>query len=240
MYAHKDADRIPIIDGPWGTTIERWHREGMPTDIGYVEYFGLDKTVGIGADNGPRWPRQIIEETEEYIIEKTPWGVTYRNWKHIASTPEYLDFTVRDRDTWREAKERMTPDPDRIPWDWIKRDYKSWREAGCWINYGFWFGFDITHAHMVGTENILMMLAEDPEWCAEMFNHELDVDIALFEQIWDAAITPTRSSGRTHGMATLLQPSQLLLLTMQRTTTMIRLQSSSISTAGTTVVLVTV
>jgi len=186
MYAHKEADRIPIIDGPWGTTIERWHREGMPKDVSYIDFFGLDKTAGIGVDNGPRWPREVIEETEDYIIEKTSWGVTYKNWKHMASTPEYLDFTVRDRDTWREAKERMTPDPDRIPWDWLKNNYAAWREAGCWIGYGFWFGFDVTHAHMIGTENMLMMLAEDPEWCADMFQHELDVHIALFDQIWNA------------------------------------------------------
>ncbi len=33
MYAHEEADRIPIIDGPWQTTLRRWHREGLPTDI---------------------------------------------------------------------------------------------------------------------------------------------------------------------------------------------------------------
>ena len=55
MFAHKEADRIPIIDGPWGDTIARWQREGMPADVSYVEYFGLDKVAGIGADNGPRW-----------------------------------------------------------------------------------------------------------------------------------------------------------------------------------------
>jgi uroporphyrinogen decarboxylase len=42
---------------------------------------------------------------------------------------------------------------------------------------------------MVGTENVLMALVEDPEWCMEMFNHELDVDIALFEMILDAGYT---------------------------------------------------
>lgn len=186
MFAHKEADRIPVIDAPWPTTIERWHREGMPEGADYVDFFGLDRIYSIGADNGPRWPEEVIEETEEYRIVKTSWGVTYKNWKHMASTPEYLDFTVRDRDSWREAKERMRPDPDRIDWNALKRDYPKYREAGSWISYCFWFGFDITHAHMVGTENILMMLAEDPEWCADMFQHELDVHIALFDQIWDA------------------------------------------------------
>ena len=28
MYAHEEADRIPIIDSPWGGTIRRWREEG--------------------------------------------------------------------------------------------------------------------------------------------------------------------------------------------------------------------
>jgi hypothetical protein len=42
MFAHREADRIPIIDDPWGATIERWQAEGLPRDVSYREYFGLD------------------------------------------------------------------------------------------------------------------------------------------------------------------------------------------------------
>jgi len=27
MYAHQEADRVPVIDSPWGATIERWQSE---------------------------------------------------------------------------------------------------------------------------------------------------------------------------------------------------------------------
>jgi uroporphyrinogen decarboxylase len=80
----------------------------------------------------------------------------------------------------------MTPDRDRIHWDDLKKNYPVWREKGCWIEAGFWFGFDVAHSWAVGTERLLIALAEDPEWCAEMFNHFLDVDIALFQMVWDA------------------------------------------------------
>ena len=29
MYAHQEADRIPIIDTPWQGTILRWPKEGL-------------------------------------------------------------------------------------------------------------------------------------------------------------------------------------------------------------------
>lgn len=74
MYEHRQADRVPITDSPWGATIERWHREGMPEDADFAEFFGLDRFAYIGVDNSPRYPGKVVEETEEYIIVTSPWG----------------------------------------------------------------------------------------------------------------------------------------------------------------------
>ncbi len=186
MYEHRDADRVPIIDSPWSATIERWHREGMPEDVSYIDFFGLDKVATISTDNSPRYEIKTIEETDDYKITTTSWGVTYKNWKHAASTPEYLDFTITTPDRWLEAKQRMTPTPDRIPWDYLKANYARWKNEGYWIQAALWFGFDITHSHAVGTERLLMAMVTDPDWCVDMFNTELDVDLALLDMIWDA------------------------------------------------------
>ena len=78
MYEHREADRVPVTDGPWGSTIERWHREGLPKDVSYVDYFELDNFAGIGVDNSPQYPSQVIEETEEYVITTTDWGARSR------------------------------------------------------------------------------------------------------------------------------------------------------------------
>ncbi|MCX6377401.1 MAG: hypothetical protein NTU88_15425, partial [Armatimonadetes bacterium] len=186
MFEHREADRVPIIDSPWGTTVERWHREGMPEEVSFVDFFELDHVAGIGADNSPRYETKVIEETDEYVIATNAWGATMRNWKHATSTPEFLDFTVTDRESWAKAKARMTPTDDRIPWDHLKTHYPEWREKDYWIEAGLWFGFDVTHAWMVGTERILIAMIEDPEWCVDMFNHFLDVTLALLDRVWDA------------------------------------------------------
>ena len=183
MFEHREADRVPIIDSPWGATIERWHREGMPRDVSFADYFGLDKTAGVGVDNSPRYEARTLEETDEYRIYTTGWGATQKDWKHAASTPEFLDFTITGPDAWRRAKERMTPTRDRVDWDHLKAHYPRWRRDGRWIEAGFWFGFDVTHAWMVGTERLLIALATDPEWCVDIFGHMLELDIALFEMI---------------------------------------------------------
>ena len=67
MYAHQEADRIPILDSPWKETIDRWCAEGMPTRD-YVSYFDLDKVATIFVDNSPRYEQRVLEETDDYQI----------------------------------------------------------------------------------------------------------------------------------------------------------------------------
>jgi uroporphyrinogen decarboxylase len=186
MYEHREADRVPIIDGPWDATVERWRSEGMPADKNYVDYFGLDHVAHISVDNSPRYEQKVLEETDEHIIYTSNWGVTLKQWKHAASTPEFLDFTIVDPESWKDAKARMFPGRDRINWNYLKEYYPKWKEQGYWIEAGLWFGFDTTHAWAVGTERVLVALIENPGWLTEMFEHELDVDLALLDMVWDA------------------------------------------------------
>ncbi len=186
MFEHREADRIPIQDSPWRATIERWQREGMPEETSWVEYFDLDHISAIGVDNSPQFEEQVLEETEDYKIFKTKWGTTLKDLKHQASAPDFIDFTIKDPDSWAAAKKRMTVSRNRVDWDSLKTDYKTWRRNGHWIQANLWFGFDVTHSWMVGTERLLMALVEKPEWCVDMWNTQLDLDIAMFDMIWDA------------------------------------------------------
>jgi len=189
VYDHKEPDRIPMMDGPWGPTITRWHKEGLPSNVGFGQFFGFDNVVGIGVDNSPRYPSKVIEQTDDYVITTTPWGATMKNWRHTASVPEFLDFTIKDRKSWEDAKARMIPTKDRINWEHLKNAYPKWRESGAWITAGAWFGYDVFASWTVGTERMLMAMVADPDWCADMFNHALSVDLALLDMVWDAGYT---------------------------------------------------
>jgi uroporphyrinogen decarboxylase len=190
MFAHQDADRIPIIDSPWDATIERWQNEGMPKGQSYVDYFGLDKFIQLKlTDNSPRYPAQTISETETEKVYTSEWGVTMRQWKHAASTPEFLSHTIIDGDAWRKAKERITVSSDRVNWDLLQKHYKGMRASGAWLAPVLWFGFDVTHSWMVGTERVLLALVEDPEWMVDMWRTELETELALLDMVWDAGYT---------------------------------------------------
>lgn len=186
MFEHKEADRVPIIDDPWGGTIRRWQREGMPVGMEWEDYFGVDKIGNIGVDITPQYEKKIIEETKDYTIYTTGWGVTQKEFKEQDSTPEFIDFKVTTPEAWEDAKKRMLAGENRIPWDYLKKNYDKWVAEGRWIQAGFWFGFDVTHSWMVGTETLLIAMYEEPEWVVDMFNTYLDCCIHNFEQIWDA------------------------------------------------------
>ena len=185
MYEHRDADRVPVTDGPWGSTIERWQREGMPKDVSFRDYFDLDDIAGIGVDTSPHYPVETIEQTDEYTIHTTAWGATLKNWKHAGGVPQFLDFKIQDPDSWAEAKARMQPGRDRVNWDHLKAGYPKWRENGAWISALLWFGFDVAHSWTIGTERVLMALSEQPEWMVDVFNGCLDASIALLDMVWD-------------------------------------------------------
>jgi len=185
MYDHREADRVPVTDGPWPATVARWKREGMPDGVSIEDFFGLDHVGGLGADITPRYPERVIAEDEQTITKTTAWGATIRDMKNSGSVPEFLEFKVVDPASWAEARKRMTPSRDRVNWDWLKTTYAKLRADGAWIMAGFWFGFDVTHAWTVGTERLLTAMATDPEWVMDMFNHYLDMCIAHFDMMWD-------------------------------------------------------
>ncbi|MBO4886667.1 MAG: hypothetical protein J5602_15265 [Clostridia bacterium] len=186
MYEHREADRVPIIDSPWAGTLRRWRAEGMPEGVDWRDFFDVDKVEGIGVDITPRYEVKVLEDTERYQIVTTNWGVTLKNFKELDSTPEFLDYKVTTPEAWEEAKRRMTLEDDRIPWRRLKENYARWLAEGRWIEANFWFGFDVTHSWMAGTETVLVAMYEEPEWVVDMFNTYLDRCIALFERVWDA------------------------------------------------------
>ncbi len=184
---HQEIDRIPMVDSAWRGTIERWRREGLPAGTNWEDYFGYDKVVRIFPDTSPRFEKKVLEETDRYQIVTTSWGMTQKKFFELDSTPEPLGSYYSSSDKWEECKARILTDyEDRIPWDHIKKNYAYWKENGYLLQLGFFFGFDITHSHLVGTENVLIGMYEEPEWIEDIFDTCLGVALRLSEKLLDA------------------------------------------------------
>lgn len=189
VYRHEEPDRVPRYDSFWAATLQRWRGEGLPAGVSPADLFDFDRIIHLPLDNSPRFEVKVIEETAEYRIATTKWGVTQRTWTDRASVPEFLEFTVVDQESWDAAKARMTPTEDRIDWALLEQHYQTWRDSGAWLVGHGWFGFDVLHSHFVGTERVLMAMATDPEWVKEMIDTMLDLNLALLERMWDRGYT---------------------------------------------------
>ena len=184
---HQEVDHIPMVDGPWAGTLARWKAEGMPADTDWVDYFGYDHVVQIFPDNSPRYEYRVLEKTDRYSIVTTGWGQTQKQFNALDSTPEVLDSYYDSSEKWEEAKARMlTPHEDRINWKYLKENYPKWKAEGHFIQLGLWFGFDVAHSHMIGTENFLIGMLEEPEWAMDVFDTYLTTAMDLAQQILDA------------------------------------------------------
>ena len=68
VYEHKQPARVPFLDGPWGDTVTRWHREGLPEDVHWVDHFGLDHVAG--GPGGDRLCPQRTPGTPDEVAQR--------------------------------------------------------------------------------------------------------------------------------------------------------------------------
>ncbi len=164
---HREADRIPIHDSPWATTIARWRQEGLPPNVSPAQYFGYELS-GVGADLSLGMEPKVVEETDEYTIAWNSNGALRKNFKHSTSTPECIDFTIKSADDWFAWKEQLSVGRDRINWEGGLRAMRAAREQGLWFPYRAATGYDKTQG-VIGSERLLMAMAQEPEWIADIF-----------------------------------------------------------------------
>ena len=188
-FEHKEADRVPMWDFPWDGALRRWRSEGMPEDVSYEDYFGVDHVSRVIPDVSPRFPTETLCEDENSVTVRTQWGCVCRNFKHTDSTPEFLDYSIVDWDSWNKAKERIAPEPDRIQWAHLKANYKKWQKEGHWLLGDVFFAFNQLTSYVVGMERFLIYMAENPEFCKDMLEHCLKVNLQLLDMAWDKGYT---------------------------------------------------
>ena len=184
--AHEEPDRVPISDGPWSATIQRWRREGLPMDAAPAEFFNYDLRR-LGANLSFRLPVKVLHEDEEYITETTEWGGIRRNHRDRSTTPEVVECAIKKKDDWLKLKKRLEPDYTRVDWATGLRNYQKWRNEGRYIAFGSASGYDCMQA-FIRSERLLVFMADDPEWIAEIAMTLVRNILAMFEMMWDKGI----------------------------------------------------
>jgi len=168
----KQVDLLPACISPWGATVERWKREGhIKEGEDIAEHFGQDMRSGgwLNSTADLDFKPVTIEETDETILTLDGNGAKLRRHKLHDSTPEHVDFTVKDRRGWEEhtKPQLVNLDRRRIGFEGYRDARKFAAEKQRFFCWGGVAPFEQMHP-VCGHEYMLLGMADDPEWVKDM------------------------------------------------------------------------
>lgn len=190
------ADELTVIEyemSRGGTLLVNW-----PAVKGFnpYPYFGCQSMFScmIPVDVGPipRFKLRVLREDERYKELLTETGATIRRVKKAEhlwySMPMFVDFPVKDRESWEAYKRRLDPkDPRRYPKDWEREAYMGvfdgHQEGNTLLRFNGFYGFG---AEIMGIPSFTVMFYKDPDLMHEMAEYW---EYFVIETIRDAVET---------------------------------------------------
>ena len=185
--AHQETDRIPISDTVWAATASRWRTEGLPGEIPVSEYFHFEIT-GFGADTSPQFPVRIVERTPDYVVKTTPYGSTRKNHWDYSTTPELIDYGIKTRQDWQQAKRRLQPSYTRVDWVTLKQNYEQAKSDNLFTTFNAVVGYDLCQAY-IRADELLPLLITDPDWIQDMIETNADMVIEMAKIVMNEGYT---------------------------------------------------
>jgi uroporphyrinogen decarboxylase len=179
--SHREADRIPIHDSPWSSTVDRWRGEGLPSGISAADYFGYE-LAGFGADTSPQFPVEVLHEDREYIIERNAFGGVRRNHRDRSTTPEIIDYPCKSREDWERLKPRLQASDRRVDWVSGLQAFQLERSRGRFITYSAAVGYDKIQSY-VTTVRLLKAVIMEPNWVKDMYTTDAKLAMEMCERM---------------------------------------------------------
>jgi len=171
---YESVDRIPNFEfGYWAETLPEWHKEGLPESVDRESrayaWFGIEnwRSAPIRVGLKPAFTQEILEETDEYVIERNAEGAIIKQLREgIRTIPQYISYGIKGREDWEGFKERLNPDTPRYPEDWERRveEFRN-RDYPLAVPIGSLIG---KPRDWIGFEYIGLMAYDDPDLLEEI------------------------------------------------------------------------
>ncbi len=189
ILKRQPVDRIGLYEHFWGDTHKLWVQQGhIKEGEAMDDHFGFDMVncwcLNTTADLD--FLPVTLEETAETRLVKDGNGATLRRHKLHDTTPEHVDFAVKERIAWEELiKPFLTGTLDRR-----RINFESYRNARahaaktnrffCWAGVNV---FEMMHP-VCGHEYMLMGMALDPDWIKDMANTYASLMLQMQETLF--------------------------------------------------------
>ena len=201
VFEYRDLDHIPDVEfGYWEETLKRWHNDGLPRwvidDTKAQTFFGLEgrkteisvgEKIPLGILFGPpidlyesvvpfdKFKSEILREDDRKRVLRDEAGLVSIQWKAGAGTsiPEFLQFPVKNKESWNDYKDRFDLDGIRYPenWEELKERYEE-RSYPLGVSGGGYFGWA---RHLMGLERFSITFYRDPDLIRDMFKFRTEM-----------------------------------------------------------------
>jgi uroporphyrinogen decarboxylase len=184
----KPVDHSPVFESIWGDTVRKWTEEGhLEEGEDLVEHFGWDMRQGgwLNSVADLDFEEVVLEETEETKLVLNGNGATLRWHKQHASTPEHVDFKVKERGAWEGLVKPhlLSVDRRRLPFEAYGEARRKAAEEGRFMFWGGVAPFEQMHP-VAGHEYMLMGMALDPDWVKDMVTTYAEFTIMHLEELF--------------------------------------------------------
>ena len=189
ILRHESVDRIGLYEHFWSDTHKEWCARGdMKPDETFEDRFSFDMqecwAFNFMADLD--FVPVTVAEDEDTVSILDGNGATLRRHKLHDTTPEHVDFSVKDREEWeKRIKPLLVADERRVNFAAYRKARAAAEKAG---RFFVWSGVNVFECiHPVcGHVNMLMGMIDDPDWVADMAdtyaNLTVDLQKMLFER----------------------------------------------------------
>ena len=188
ILRREKTDRVGLYEHFWGDTHKAWLEAGdIQPGEELDDLFGFDIAecwaFNLMADLD--FEPQVVSETADTITLLDGNGATLRRHKHHDTTPEHIDYRVTDREEWdRSIKPLLTPDPRRINFDAYRKAKQRAHDAGRFFVWSGVNAFECIHP-MCGHVNMLIGMAEDPDWVKDMADTYTQLTVELQRMLFE-------------------------------------------------------
>jgi uroporphyrinogen decarboxylase len=198
-FEGQKPDRIGIVDYYWGETIKRWNQEGMPHAS--ADYFFDHDMIYFHFDPRFGFEEKVISEDDEYTVIYTIDGETLKvpkDSENMITRSDVLgfpiDYTIKSRRDWEKYKHLYTAEEWRLhsnpplsgSWfgyrdlDDYRGKYKRAVENQKFKCLVFREPYECIR-EIMGTDGMLLKMAEDPDWISEMLQHNLEITFGMID-----------------------------------------------------------
>ena len=182
------VDQCPASESFWSETGRVWLEKGyLQEDENFIDHFQLDLRGGgwLVSLADLDFEEVVVEETEETVVKIDGNGATLRRHKVHDTTPEHVDFAVKERTAWEEKikPHLLTVDDRRLNTENYRNAKALAEEHGQYFHWSGVAPFEQMHP-VCGHEYMLMGMVTDPDWVRDMALTYADFTLMHLEKLF--------------------------------------------------------